>query len=500
MRHLRDGERAADAALGSAGPRSARGGAGDARPRPESGAGGAKPKRRREALPGGAAAAAPVDDAAALAEVWCQLGEDLGLPASASEAQRQRALLRYVGCDWAPGGALTARPPGLRPSPLSLDALPASCAAAVLALLTPNERFACGAVSRGWRAVVRAPAAWPMLVPDDCAADGFVDGLAVAASRLAYFLHRDEHAALTGVRVVDGLERHPDVPCAWAALVRQCPNLEELRCGLPAALPLHPRDAERPQEDELLGCERGPSVGELLQLAAERPGLRVPGAHVVLRPRQRDRAEDEDPIGDLAALLRLHPRVEVRTLTLSLELADFGDTAAAEALAAALAQPGGAALQAVDLGSCVPGDAEAGVIAAALQACCPALRFLRLAGWLWPVQLDGAEGDLDALREVEPGYAALLGLHALPATPLRPHGVALALEEEEDEPQQADDEGDEGDEEDDYDDDEGVFGVFDAAALGAGDADGHSSSDDDLPDEADGDAFGDEADEPDAWG
>ena len=498
---MRRGGGAAGGAAGAAGPRGARGGGGGgARQRPESGDGGAKAKRRREARPDNdAAAAAPVDSAAELAEVWRQLGEDLGLPAAASEAQRQVALLRYVGCEWAPGGALTARPRGLRPSPLCLDALPASCASAVLALLTPNERYACGAVSRGWRAVVRAPAAWPVLFPDESASDGYLDALGEAAMRLAFFLYRDESAQLPGVRVIDGLDRLSDIPCAWSAVVARCPNLEELRCGLPPTLPLHPRNAERPQEDELLGCERGPSAGELLQMATERPGLRVPGAHVVLRPRQREVEEGEDPIADLAALLALHPRVEVRTLTLSLdlhglELPDFHEPAQAEpvqaqALAAALAQPGGAALQAVDLGSCVTGDAEAAVLAAALEASCPALRFLRLAGWQWPDEADGDEGDLDALREVAPGFASLLALHSLPATALRPHGVALALEEEDDELQQAEDEC--FDEDDDYDDAGVFFGHDDHTP---------ETSDDDLPEEGDGDAFGDEADEPDAWG
>jgi hypothetical protein len=206
---------------------------------------------------------------------------------------------------------------------------------------------------------------------------------------------------------------------------------------------------------------------------------------------------EEDPIADFAALLALHPRIEVTSFTLSLELPDFHEAAQAAALAAALAQPGGAALLAVDLASCVPGDAEAGIIAAALRAHCPRLRFLRLSGWAWPEEIEPEPGggDIEALRAIEPGFAALLSLHLLPPSPQRPHGLAMSVDADEEEVQQFEDELDHY--YSDEDEDEG--GLF---ADGAADYDDDAGEDEeDLGEDGeDGDVFGDEDDEDDAWG
>jgi hypothetical protein len=469
-----------------------RGSGGEAKRRAAAGADGAaagsKAKRARHAA---AAAPPPVDEAAQAAElaaVWRQLGEDLGLPDSAPDGARQRALLRFVGCDWAPGGALTSRPPGLRPSPLALDALPANASALVLALLSPNERYACAHVSHGWRMLVHSPAAWPLVAPERVYEDGYADCMIMSLARLAHFLYADQRAVLPGVRVLDARERQNDVPSDWKGFLVKCPNLEELRCGLPP-LGQHPLDPEWPQADEMLGCERGPSVGMLLELARAYPALRCPGAHVVLRPMRDMCGLEEDPIADFAALLALHPRIEVTSFTLSLELSDFHEAAQADALAAALAQPGGAALLAVDLASCVPGDTEAGIIATALRDHCPRLRFLRLSGWTWPEEIEPEPGggDIEALRAIEPGFAALLSLHLLPPTPLRPHGLALSVDAEEEEVQQFEDAYDSDEE---HEDDDGLF------ADGAGDYEDEEFEEDDE----EGDVFGDEDDEEDAWG
>ena len=219
----------------------------------------------------------------------------------------------------------------------------------------------------------------------------------------------------------------------------------------------------------------------------------------MLRPRFRECGPEEDPIADLDALLSMHPRIEIASLTVSLDLQDFHMPEQVAALAAALAKPGGAALRAVDFGACIPDDATAGTLAAALRDCCPALRFVRISGWHWPDEVVEAggdvEGDLEALRAIEPGFADLLGLHRLPVSPARPHGVYVALEEEEDELQQMEDEeeddgffsdslSDDGDEEDDEED------VDEEDDEDFGDIDG---------DDSDGDIFGDEEDEADAW-
>ena len=123
----------------------------------------------------------------------------------------------------------------------------------------------------------------------------------------------------------------------------------------------------------------------------------------------------------LVELFALHPRVEVRTLTVDIEDMTHG---AVTAVAAALDSPGGAALHALRFTSTLPTDATASLLAAALQLSCPELHFLCL------TERDAVFFEQGKSRVLGPGLAALLALRWMPRTPLRPYGLVVSAVEE----------------------------------------------------------------------
>jgi hypothetical protein len=200
-----------------------------------------------------------------------------------------------------------------------------------------------------------------------------------------------------------------------------------------------------------------------LELLAERPGLRAPEAHVLLRGPPGGSAVvahlARRPVAALAALLE-ERRCSVASLTLRLPTALLSDEDAA-ALSELLVSPAAASLRALDLSSCVRTAAAAAALARAI-ARAPNIRFVRV-------------GDSEANLQ-DDGFAELWGLQLgtadrAPVEMEFDSDDSSVLTDEEEEEEEEEQDVFELSDDDDYDDDEDDF-----------------------------DAFGDEGDEEGAWG
>ena len=223
---------------------------------------------------------------AELEGVWRHIGRALHVPADSDDATRQAALLRWSGFAWARDGALTAHPRGLFPSPLALQVLPPDVAAHALSLLPVPDRLRCACVSRAWYKLARLPAAWARVAwpyNDDeataanryCYRRGTPVSVCCSLRQIAFVLHGSHAAPLPGVLQLDCRERRHAMQQCWQSAVLQCPSLRVLHTGIRQDW----RGAFR-----LHGHERGASPGELLELLRAAPALRLPDAHVELRP------------------------------------------------------------------------------------------------------------------------------------------------------------------------------------------------------------------------
>jgi hypothetical protein len=155
----------------------------------------------------------------------------------------------------------------------------------------------------------------------------------------------------------------------WAAIVRRCPALTELRAGLADARPT--------------GSDTGFAPAALLALLEAAPQLHVHGAHVLLRvpPGGLPAAKEafhaalagggpprvSASIAELEALMA-HPHATVATLRVRLPGFLFG-AAGAMQLARLLESPAGACVRALDVSRTLRSRAQADTLAFAVAGC-----------------------------------------------------------------------------------------------------------------------------------